>query len=71
MNNYFPDMENPWVRRPLIILMALCAAPFLLLLIVAEVLWETAKAIVEIVKNQIKETAPTFRNIVNQIKETW
>lgn len=71
MNNYFPDMKNPWVRRPLIILMALCAAPFLLLLIVAEVLWETAKAIVEIVKNQIKETAPTFRNIVNQIKETW
>jgi hypothetical protein len=71
MNNYFPDMENPWVRRPLIILMALCAAPFLLLLIVAEVLWETAKAMVEIVKNQIKETAPTFRNIVNQIKETW
>jgi predicted PurR-regulated permease PerM len=71
MNNYFPDMENPWVRRPLIILMALCAAPFLLLLIVAEVLWETAKAMVEIVKNQIKETAPTLRNIVNQIKETW
>jgi predicted PurR-regulated permease PerM len=71
MNNLFPDMENPWVRRPLIVLIVVCAAPFLFALLVAEVLWETAKALVEIVKTQFKETAPTFRNIIDQIKDTW
>jgi hypothetical protein len=71
MNNYFPDMENPWVRRPLIALMVLCATPFLVVLLVAEILWETAKAMVEIAKKQFKETAPTFKNLVNQIKDAW
>jgi len=71
MNNFLTNIENPRVRRPLIVLTVVCATPFLLLLIVAEVLWETAKAMVGIIRNQIKETAPTFKNIVDQIKETW
>jgi hypothetical protein len=71
MNNLFPDMENPWVRRPLIILMIVCAAPFLFIIIIAEILWRTAKAIVEIVKTQIKDTIPTFKGIIEQIKDTW
>jgi hypothetical protein len=71
MNNFLTNIENPRVRRPLIVLTVVCATPFLLLLIVAEVLWETAKAMVGIIRNQIKETAPTFKNIVDQVKETW
>ena len=71
MNNFLTNIENPRVRRPLIVLTVVCATPFLLLLIVAEVLWETAKAMVGIIRNQIKETAPTFKNIVEQIKEAW
>ena len=71
MNNFLTNIENPRVRRPLIVLTVVCATPFLLLLIVAEVLWDTAKAMVGIIRNQIKETAPTFKNIVDQVKETW
>ena len=71
MNNFLTNIENPRVRRPLIVLTVVCATPFMLLLIVAEVLWETAKAMVGIIRNQIKETAPTFKNIVDQVKETW
>jgi len=71
MNNFLTNIENPRVRRPLIVLTVVCATPFLLLLIVAEMLWETAKAMVGIIRNQIKETAPTFKNIVDQVKETW
>ena len=71
MNNFLTNIENPRVRRPLIVLTVVCATPFLLLLIVAEMLWETAKAMVGIIRNQIKETAPTFKNIVEQIKEAW
>jgi hypothetical protein len=71
MNNLFPDMENPWIRRPLIVLMVTCAIPFLLLLMIVEVLWETAKALVAIVKTQITEVIPTFKNLIDQIKDTW
>lgn len=71
MNNLFLDMQNPWVRRPLIVLMVVCAAPFLLALLIAEVLWETAKAMVEIVKTQVKETAPTIKDTINYIREIW
>ena len=71
MNNFLTNIENPRVRRPLIVLTVVCATPFLLLLVVAEMLWETAKAMVGIIRNQIKETAPTFKNIVDQVKETW
>jgi len=71
MNNLFPDMENPWVRRPLIVLMVICAFPFLLGLLVAEVIWETMKAMVEIIKKQISDVKPTFEGIVEQLKDTW
>jgi predicted PurR-regulated permease PerM len=71
MNNLIPNMENPWVRRPLIILMTLCAAPFLIALMVVEAIWETVKAIVKIIKTQVQEAAPAIKNFVNQIKEAW
>lgn len=71
MNNYISNIENPWVRRSLIILMVLCAAPFLLALLIAEVLWKTAKVMVEIVKTQVKETAPSIKGTINYIREIW
>lgn len=71
MNNIFPNMENPWVRRPLIVLMVICAFPFLLGLLVAEVIWETMKAMIGIIKTQINDIKPTISGIVEQIKETW
>lgn len=64
-------MENPWVRRPLIVLMVICAFPFLLGLLVAEVIWETMKAMIGIIKTQINDIKPTISGIVEQIKETW
>jgi predicted PurR-regulated permease PerM len=71
MNNIFPNMENPWVRRPIVVLIVVCAFPFLLGLLVAEVIWETIKAMVQIIKKQINESKPTIAGIVDQIKDTW
>ena len=71
MNNIFPNMESPWVRRPFIVLIVICAFPFLLGLLVAEVIWETIKAMVQIIKAQINEIKPTIAGIVEQLKDTW
>ncbi len=71
MNNIFPNMENPWVRRPLIVLIVACAFPFFLGLLIAEVIWETMKAMVAIIKTQIEDIKPTITGIVDQIKDTW
>ncbi len=71
MNNIFPNMENPWVRRTIIVLIVVCAFPFLLGLLIAEVIWETMKAMVDIIKTQIEDIKPTITGIVDQIKDTW
>ena len=71
MNNIFPNMENPWVRRPIVVLIVFCAFPFLFGLLVVEVIWETIKAMVQIIKKQINEIRPTIAGIVDQIKDTW
>jgi predicted PurR-regulated permease PerM len=64
-------MESPWARRPFIVLIVICAFPFLFGLLVVEVIWETIKAVVEIIKKQINESKPTIAGIVDQIKDTW
>jgi predicted PurR-regulated permease PerM len=64
-------MENPWARRPFIVLIVICAFPFLLGLLVVEVIWETIKAMVQIIKTQINEIKPTIAGIVEQLKDTW
>jgi hypothetical protein len=52
-------------------LIEFCAFPFLFGLLVVEVIWETIKAMVQIIKKQINEIRPTIAGIVDQIKDTW
>lgn len=68
---FITDIENPRVRRTLIVLMVICATPFLLAILLAEITWETLKAMVSIIRIQIEEIKPTIITIINKIKEVW
>jgi hypothetical protein len=45
--------------------------PILFVILVAELIWKTMKAVVAIVKTQFKETKPTIINLIEYIKEVW
>ena len=71
MNNLFPDMENPWIRRPLIALIVTCGVPFLFAIFIAEIIWDSANAMYEITKKHINEIKPTIAGLIEQIKGAW
>lgn len=70
MNHIF-TVENKWARRAYIMLFVITAIPFVILIGLAEILWDSTKAIFSVVKSQISEVLPTIKEYAATIKEYW
>lgn len=69
--NFITSLENTTTRRLTIVILGICTVPILFVILVAELIWETMKAVVAIVKTQFKETKPTIKDSIKYIKEIW
>jgi hypothetical protein len=69
--SFITNLENPYIRRSLIVLMLAVGIPVILSLLLAEALWETAKAGYAILRNLIITVEPRILDVIEQIKEAW
>ena len=69
--NFITSIENTTTRRLTIAILSICAVPILFVILFAELIWKTMKAVVAIVKTQFKETKPTIINLIEYVKEVW
>jgi hypothetical protein len=69
--NFITSIENTTTRRLTIAILGICAVPILFVILFAELIWKTMKAVVAIVKTQFKETKPTIINLIEYVKEVW
>lgn len=63
--------ENKLIRRPLIAIMVVVAIPIFIAVFIAEVVWETTKAMVGIILNLLKEDTPAINEAVSYVKRIW
>jgi len=63
--------ENPLIRRPIIVAMVAVAVPVVIAIVIAEVIWETAKAMISITRRVIAEDTPKFKETIDYIREIW
>jgi hypothetical protein len=69
--SFITSIENPTTRRLAISLLVICAVPILSAVLIAELVWKTMKAVLEIVRTQVRDTKPSISNLIEYIKEIW
>jgi hypothetical protein len=71
MYTLITTIPNPYIRRTLILVMLVIYVPGIVVLLLAETLWETFKAGAEILTNMVSEVKPRLLDLYEDIKRAW